>query len=71
MKTLGYPEVISYIRGRISKGDMIERISRLTRNYAKRQMTWFRRERDVTWFRSDDRDVSEDILNLMRGSKGG
>ncbi len=43
-KTLGYEEIKNYLDGQISKSDMIERACRKTRNYAKRQLTWFRHQ---------------------------
>jgi tRNA dimethylallyltransferase len=65
-QTLGYPQVISHIRGDISRAACIETISRLTRRYAKRQLTWFRREKDVRWCRADDPKTMEAVITLMR-----
>jgi tRNA dimethylallyltransferase len=70
LKTLGYPEIIAFIRGEIGKEAMIERISRLTRQYAKRQLTWFKRERGVRWFRMDDPAATGKILTLVKNSLG-
>ncbi len=47
MKTLGYPEVVSFVRGARSLADALDRIGELTRQYAKRQVTWFRREAEM------------------------
>jgi len=49
MSSLGYPEIIAYINGKISLTDALSLIQQNTRNYAKRQLTWFRREPDVLW----------------------
>lgn len=49
MQGLGYKESLPYLEGTVSLEETVEHISRRTRNYAKRQMTWFRREKDVTW----------------------
>lgn len=49
MTSLGYREIVQYLRGEISLDKAIELIKRHTRQYAKRQLTWFRRDRDVTW----------------------
>lgn len=65
MKTLGYPEIIEYLQGRFTKDELIERVSRLTRQYAKRQLTWFRKERDVIWFQADDEDLIEKLSRLI------
>ena len=49
MQGLGYKEVIDYILGNCSYEDMVYILKRDTRHFAKRQLTWFRRERDVHW----------------------
>ncbi len=49
MQGLGYKEVAAYVDGEISLDEAIYRIKRDTRHFAKRQLTWFRRERDVRW----------------------
>jgi tRNA dimethylallyltransferase len=49
MSSLGYPEMIKYIKGEWSLEDAILELQKNTRNYAKRQLTWFRREPDVNW----------------------
>jgi tRNA dimethylallyltransferase len=46
---LGYPRVIAYLKGTLSKNDCLHLLSQDTRQYAKRQMTWFRRQLPVTW----------------------
>ncbi|MBU1445830.1 tRNA (adenosine(37)-N6)-dimethylallyltransferase MiaA [Patescibacteria group bacterium] len=49
MSSLGYPEIFKYINGELSLDEALELFQRNTRNYAKRQLTWFRRETDVVW----------------------
>ena len=49
MTSLGYREMVQYLHGEISLDKAIELIKRNTRQYAKRQMTWFRRDREVIW----------------------
>jgi len=51
---LGYKEIMEYLDGETSLPDAIDRIKQGTRHYAKRQMTWLRRERNVTWIRKED-----------------
>lgn len=46
---LGYKEVIEYIDGKVSFDEMIEKLKMETRRYAKRQLTWFRREEKIKW----------------------
>lgn len=49
MQGLGYKELFSYLEGEISLEEAVYRIKRDTRRFAKRQLTWFRREREVIW----------------------
>ena len=49
MQALGYKETIEYLEGRWTKEKMIEELKKRTRNFAKRQMTWFRRFENVDW----------------------
>tara|TARA_B100001989_G_scaffold252337_1_gene234038 strand:+ start:1143 stop:2030 length:888 start_codon:yes stop_codon:yes gene_type:complete len=49
LNCIGYKETIDYIKGRISKDKMIDLIKIHTHQFAKRQMTWFKKIKDVTW----------------------
>lgn len=49
LNSVGYKEVISHLNGNITSEDCIDLIKQNTRNYAKRQLTWFRREKDIHW----------------------
>lgn len=51
---LGYKEVKEYIEGNITYDEMVEKLKMETRRYAKRQMTWFKREKQITWCTLDD-----------------
>lgn len=66
MKTLGYPQVIAFIRGERTLEETSARIVELTRQYAKRQITWFKREPGVAWFRADAPDLIDSVLALVR-----
>ncbi len=50
LQTVGYKEAFAYLRGELSYGRMVELMKQNTRRYAKRQMTWFRREKSIHWF---------------------
>ncbi len=65
MKTLGYPDVVAHIRGETALDAMIDRISARTRQYAKRQMTWFRKERDIVWIDPGSADLPGTVLKLL------
>lgn len=46
---IGYREILTYINGLIAYKDMVKEIKKRTRNYAKRQFTWFTKEKDINW----------------------
>lgn len=54
MQGLGYKEILDYLDGRVTLDEAIYLIKRDTRHFAKRQLTWFRRERDVIWVNKPD-----------------
>ncbi len=54
MQGLGYKEILDYLDGQITLEEAVEIIKRDTRHFAKRQLTWFRREKEVTWL---DRNI--------------
>ncbi|MFZ5515385.1 MAG: tRNA (adenosine(37)-N6)-dimethylallyltransferase MiaA [Candidatus Zhuqueibacterota bacterium] len=62
MQTVGYREVFDYLEGRCDSDDMVRLIKQRTRNYAKRQLTWFRNDPRIKWF---DIDTSEEPRRLM------
>lgn len=54
LKTVGYREFFDYFDGRIGYDEAVELIKRNSRRYAKRQLTWFRRDSEICWFAPDD-----------------
>ncbi len=66
MQGLGYKEILDYLNGNCTLEEAIYILKRDTRHFAKRQLTWFRRERDVIWISKNDYKYDEDkILNAM------
>ncbi len=66
MQGLGYKEILDYLNGACSLEEAIYVLKRDTRHFAKRQLTWFRRERDVIWIDKQDFDHCENaILQAM------
>lgn len=65
MQGLGYKETVRYINGDISLDRLSELIKLGTRHFAKRQITWFKRERDVNWLNYEDYSNVDDMLNKM------
>ena len=49
MQGIGYKEVVEYLKGNLTKEEMIEKIKMETRRYAKRQLTWFRKNKEIKW----------------------
>lgn len=49
MQGLGYKEVVYYLQGNMTKEEMIEKLKMETRRYAKRQLTWFRKNKEIKW----------------------
>lgn len=65
MQGLGYKEILSYLDGEISLDEAIYLIKRDTRRFAKRQITWFGREKDVIWVEKQQFEGDEAILSHM------
>lgn len=66
MQGLGYKEILDYLDGACTLEDAIYKIKRDTRHFAKRQITWFKREKHVTWINKKDYNYDEDkILEVM------
>jgi tRNA dimethylallyltransferase len=56
LQTVGYREMFDYFDGKITREEAIELIKRNSRRYAKRQMTWFRRDPEIRWFSNEEFD---------------
>lgn len=54
MQALGYKEILDYLNGHATLEDAIYTIKRDTRHFAKRQLTWFKREREVIWLDKEE-----------------
>lgn len=71
MQGLGYKEILDYLDDKISLDEAIYLIKRDTRHFAKRQLTWFRREKNVIWidknkFQRDDEKILDYMLSLIK-----
>ena len=65
LNTVGYTEIFKYIDGDISLDEAIDLIKLNTRKYSKRQMTWFRKNKEIIWY-SDGEGYFEDILEELK-----
>ena len=63
VQAIGYKELFPYFEGQCSLDEAKENIKRETRRYAKRQLTWFRREEDAVWLFADDFDAPADLIS--------
>ncbi len=75
MQGLGYKEILAYLEGELSLKEAIYRLKRDTRHFAKRQITWFKREREVIWLNKDEYGYDEDrilhdMIRYVRGELG-
>jgi tRNA dimethylallyltransferase len=70
LEALGYAQACAAVRGEVSVEEAIRQTQTATRRYAKRQITWFRREENVTWFEGfgDDPEVQQRALEWLRRS---
>ena len=64
LNTVGYKELFKYFDGEWSLEMAVEKIKRNSRVYARKQMTWFKKDEDITWFHPDDTDGIMDFLSL-------
>lgn len=65
-QAIGYKEFFPYFEGTANLTECTERLKQATRNYAKRQLTWFRRQNDAVWLYLDEEDVTEHACTLVR-----
>lgn len=68
LKTLGYKELFSYLEGNLSLPEAVDLIKKNTRNYAKRQLTWFKKEKDISWFDVETSDLITMIVEKFAKS---
>ncbi len=65
LNTVGYKEIISYLNNEIDYDEAVRLIKRNTRRYAKRQLTWFRKDGRIKWFEISDKDQLESIAGKI------
>jgi tRNA dimethylallyltransferase len=66
LQTVGYSEIFGYLEGKYDREEAVRLLKRNSRRYAKRQMTWFRRDVEIQWFKPDqEKEITEWIENQM------
>jgi tRNA dimethylallyltransferase len=58
MQSIGYRHMLHYLSGELSWDEAIRTMKRDTRRYAKRQMTWFRKDPAIEWIEKDDKETA-------------
>ncbi|MCI8444470.1 MAG: tRNA (adenosine(37)-N6)-dimethylallyltransferase MiaA [Clostridia bacterium] len=66
MQGLGYKEVVEYLEGKTTKEEMTEKIKQETRRYAKRQLTWFRKNKQTIWLEAQE-ELQNNIQIILEG----
>lgn len=66
MQGLGYKEVVEYLNENLTKQEMIDKIKQETRRYAKRQLTWFRKNKQTIWLNGED-EIQNNIKVILEG----
>jgi tRNA dimethylallyltransferase len=70
LKTVGYRELFEHFDGRLSRKEATEQIKNHTRAYARRQLTWFRRDKEIIWFEPEQlQEIIRHIELVLAGSK--
>ena len=66
MQGLGYKEVVEYLENKLTKEEMIEKIKKKTRHYAKRQLTWFRKNKETIWL-DGEKPLEKNLEIIING----
>lgn len=64
LQTVGYTELFEYLDEKCTLDEAVTKIKQNTRNYAKRQMTWFRKDKSLHWLHADDPAIIDKILSI-------
>lgn len=67
LQTVGYTEFFEYFDGKQSRSEAIEKIKQHTRNYAKRQLTWWRRDPEIHWLKGNADVMLDQMMNFVDG----
>jgi tRNA dimethylallyltransferase len=62
LQTVGYQEIFDFMEGKCDREEAIRLLKRNSRHYAKRQLTWFKRDQEINWFLPGDLDNIMDLI---------
>ena len=68
LDSLGYREIISYLKGNCNYSTMVEEIKKNTRRFAKKQLTWFRKDRRITWIDMYECSGTQEVVDMILDS---
>ena len=68
MQAIGYKEIAEALENNLDMNEAIEVIKRKSRNYAKRQYTWFKRNKDVMWIDTTKYDTTDEMVDYIEGT---
>jgi tRNA dimethylallyltransferase len=63
LNTVGYKELFEYFDGKMTLDEAVERIKGNTRRYARKQLTWYKKDKEVRWFHPDQKEY---IFNFIK-----
>jgi tRNA dimethylallyltransferase len=69
LQTVGYQEIFEYLQGKTSLDTAIDHIKKHTRHYAKRQLTWFKKDLSYQWFAAGDRQALLEYVHVRKSTK--
>jgi len=69
LNTVGYKELFDYVEGRCTLQEAVEKIKGHTRQYARRQLTWFRRDKEFLWYNPYDAEAILKKINEISSGK--
>ena len=69
LQTVGYQEIFQYMDGEITLEEAVEEIKKNTRRYAKRQMTWFRKDPEIHWVEKEQHDLFSQVVREVNGER--
>ncbi len=70
LQTVGYTEMFDYLDAKCTLPEAIDKIKQHSRNYAKRQMTWFKKDADTIWLPADRPDTAQQIVDMANRTQG-
>jgi len=65
LNTVGYKETILFLKGILKEEEALEKMKQNTRRYAKRQMTWFRKNKKIVWLKGTEKNIAKQIFEFL------